>query len=266
LSTLSVILPALNEEKGLGDKSPLAQQLAAILGQSRPCDQLVLQDDGSTDGTLPLIQSILERRGALRPNPGPIHWHIIVQKEPSGINRAFNEAATKATSDWLYLASANDRVLPGAFTAWEKAAATFPEARIAVGSPADRYLGWLPKMGLLTPEQFRQCSKRQYAHGCGTFIRRDAWQQYGGYREDLGSLADFLLYNAISLREGCIYIPDAIARSSYAEQASAHGDVKDMEKRREIADRIDALLAGEFSDLKEAFETTVLGKVMRAGT
>ncbi len=249
--TLSVILPACNEEKRL------PRQLAAILGQSRPCDQLVLRDDGSTDGTYGMMLEAKMQHG----HRIPIDIYQI--PTPSGINRAFNESARCTNGDWLYLASANDEVLPSAFAQWAAGVEAFPDARIACGSPYRNYLGWLPKMGFLTAQQFRLCVQRQYCHGCGTFIRRDAWEQYGCYREDLGSLADFFLYNAISLREGLLYLPEAISKSSFWHSASGHQDTKDKAKRAEIVGRIRELLAGEFADLKDAFETTSLAKVMR---
>lgn len=247
--TLAVILPALNEEQRL------PTQLKAILSQSRPCNKLVLRDDGSTDGTSEIMAE------AEKHHRNVFRQHALVA---SGINNAFNSASQLAGTDWFYLASANDELLPGAFEAWEKGAIAFPDARIAAGSPYGHYLGWLPKTGFMTPTMAAQCMKRDFIHGCGTFIRRDAWEQYGGYNPELGSLADFWLYNMVTCRDGMIYLSESVAKSSWRHTPSGHMDVKDKEKRREIVAKVEAMLAGEFADVRPFFETTVLAKVLKS--
>jgi glycosyltransferase involved in cell wall biosynthesis len=47
---LSVIVPAYNAEK------TIRQSLDSILGQTRPVDELIVINDGSTDGTEKVLQ------------------------------------------------------------------------------------------------------------------------------------------------------------------------------------------------------------------
>jgi len=60
---VSVVIPALNEERRLG---PL---LASLARQTRPADELVVVDDGSTDGTAALAHRLGARVVASTPKP-----------------------------------------------------------------------------------------------------------------------------------------------------------------------------------------------------
>lgn len=247
--TLSVVLTAHNEE------ASLPTQLNAILSQSRPCDQLVLQDDGSTDGTLAIMKDVVHNR---------LDSTLVVNKKPSGINSAFNKAVTHAKSGWLYLASANDELLPGAFEAWEKAVMARPNAKIACGNCEGHSISWMEKTGFLTPNTLRLCLTRDYIHGGAVFIHRHVWFRYSGYREDLGSLADFWLYHMVAGIHGCLYLPETIVRSSsrYRYRPSGHADVHDSAKRAEIVAKIDALLDGAFADVRFFFDAPALRRVL----
>ena len=60
---VSVVIPALNEERRLG---PL---LASLARQTRPADELVVVDDGSADGTTDLARRMGARVVASPPKP-----------------------------------------------------------------------------------------------------------------------------------------------------------------------------------------------------
>lgn len=267
---LSVVLPAHNEAE------QLYKQISAILRQSQPYGQFVLMDDGSTDSTRELIDDIIKAsRLALGQHPSEqsfsdnAAWasdymgiNLISRQTPLGCCGAFNYAAEAATGDWLYLASANDVLQPNAFAAWYQAAKRFPTAQLICGSPLSHDLAWLPAMGFLSPTQVRHALKSQHIHGCATFIRREAWDKYGGFRNDLGSLADFWLYHLIALRHGVVYLTQPIAK--VGNKPSCHDDVRSADKRRAIVGRIEELLAlPENSDIRDGFEHTILRRIMK---
>ncbi len=78
-STVAVIIPTYNRTQFL------VQALESVLNQSRPPDEIIVVDDGSTDGTADLLAGYKDRvRYLYKPNGGL----------PSALN--FGLAATNA--------------------------------------------------------------------------------------------------------------------------------------------------------------------------
>ena len=50
----------------------IAEQLASILKQLSAEDEVVVSDDGSTDGTLDIVRSFNDRLAAALPKPGTV--------------------------------------------------------------------------------------------------------------------------------------------------------------------------------------------------
>ncbi|MGR9099043.1 MAG: glycosyltransferase [Gammaproteobacteria bacterium] len=63
--SIAVIIPAFNCER------TVCQTLAALQNQSRPPDEIIVVDDGSTDGTFPLVENFQNVRCIRQKNAGP---------------------------------------------------------------------------------------------------------------------------------------------------------------------------------------------------
>lgn len=72
----------------------LAEALSSIEAQTRPTDELLVIDAGSTDGTKEIASAA--------------HARVLVQSEP-GLPAAYNEAITAARSDLVAFCSSDDR-------------------------------------------------------------------------------------------------------------------------------------------------------------
>src|SRR5258708_21326797 len=98
--TLSVVLPNYNHAKFIG------RALAALLGQERAADEIIVIDDGSTDDSVAVIERIAAAAPAIR-----------LLRNPSnvGVIPALQRGLEAARGKYVYFAAADDWVLPGFF-------------------------------------------------------------------------------------------------------------------------------------------------------
>jgi len=92
--TISVALCSFNGEEFI------AAQLASILNQSLPVNEIVVCDDGSTDGTLPLLQTLAKSSLI------PIRLECNAQQ--LGVTRNFEKAISLTTGKVIFLCDQDD--------------------------------------------------------------------------------------------------------------------------------------------------------------
>jgi hypothetical protein len=91
---ISVALCTFNGQKFL------REQLESILGQSRPPDELIIQDDGSTDATITVIEQFARR--------SDIPVKLLMNSQRIGSTRNFEEAIRRCSGDIIFLADQDD--------------------------------------------------------------------------------------------------------------------------------------------------------------
>ncbi len=77
----------------------LRQQLDSILAQTRPADEIIIQDDGSTDSTLEILQEYSLRHPEIR---------VYRNEGPHGVNGNFLTAIARATGDFIAISDQDD--------------------------------------------------------------------------------------------------------------------------------------------------------------
>ena len=90
---ISVVIPAYNAEKHI------ARAIDSVLAQTRPADEVIVVDDGSTDATAEVVRSYGDKV-------------IFLQQENAGVSVARNAAIEAATGDWIAFLDADDEWLP----------------------------------------------------------------------------------------------------------------------------------------------------------
>jgi glycosyltransferase involved in cell wall biosynthesis len=90
---ISVVIPVYNTERYI------AEAIDSVLAQSRPPDEIIVVDDGSTDRTLAILDQFVSRI-------------ITVRQEHSGPAIALNRGIVRATGDYLAFNDADDIWLP----------------------------------------------------------------------------------------------------------------------------------------------------------
>ena len=95
---ISVVIPLYNKE------TSIAQSLNSVLSQSYNDFEVVLVDDGSTDGSVAIVDSIDDPR---------IH---LIRQENGGPSKARNTGVKNAKGEWILFLDADDELLPGALS------------------------------------------------------------------------------------------------------------------------------------------------------
>ena len=93
MHSLSVALCTFNGERFL------SAQLDSILCQTRPADEIIIIDDGSSDATVGIIEEYARRKSNIR---------YYVNKRTLGYVQNFSLAISKATGDYVALADQDD--------------------------------------------------------------------------------------------------------------------------------------------------------------
>jgi glycosyltransferase involved in cell wall biosynthesis len=223
--TLSVVMPNYNHARYL------AEAIEGIAAQSRPPDEFLILDDGSTDNSLEVIAPYLKRFPFLR---------LIRHQQNRGVIAAHERLFAEARGDLLFATAADDVRLPGFFARAVPLAERYPQAGLVFGAvglidEAGRRLGridvrrWTESL-YADPQRFL----REYlmvelpAHSpcSGTIYRRETLREVGGYRPELGSWSDTFAFRAIGLKYGVCYLADEVAQfrrllGSFSQQSTA---------------------------------------------
>ncbi len=93
---ISVVIPLYNKE------ASIAQSLRSVLSQSYDDFEVVLVDDGSTDGSMSIVESMQDSRVRL------------IRQENGGPSKARNTGVKNAKGEWIVFLDADDELLPGA--------------------------------------------------------------------------------------------------------------------------------------------------------
>ena len=120
---VSVVMCTYNGEKYLRD------QLQSILDQTRPPDEIIISDDGSTDSTLHIVAEFTSSSSG----PQSLVWRVETRTRPLGVSGNFASALTKARGEFIALADQDDVWEPDRI---EKGLAHFHDGALLVHSDA----------------------------------------------------------------------------------------------------------------------------------
>ncbi len=223
--TLSAVMPNYNHARYL------AEAIEGIAGQSRPPDEFLILDDGSTDDSLAVIEPYLAKYPFIR---------LIRHSRNQGLLAAFARLFEEATCEYIFLAAADDIRRPGFFEQALDLAEQHPHAGLIFGQ-----MGFIDEQGRRTggigvgrwqtplyasPAQFLNDYLRvelaSHSPICSTIFRADAFHEMGCYHPQLGSWTDYFAFRAIGLKYGVCYAPREFSRfrksvGSFSHQRSA---------------------------------------------
>jgi glycosyltransferase involved in cell wall biosynthesis len=176
--TISVVVPAYNEERYV------AEALDAVLAQTFAPLEVIVVDDGSTDGTVGVVRGYGDRV-------------LLIQQENRGCPGAFDTGFRQAAGEFVALCPADDIWEPWKLEWQAGALAQHPEVDVAFGA-AQRF-GLASgdhvrpeRTGVLDGDWFgRQMYPRNLIADPSAVVRRSLYLDLGGYEPLVGEDYEF---------------------------------------------------------------------------
>lgn len=194
MSTISVIVPTFNR------KDFLFEALAALQQQRRPVDQIIVWDDGSSDGTQEAMAQLMSQA----PDPRLLYRRA----ENAGKAAALNAALTLATGEYIWICDDDDIAQPDAAAELGAILDANPEIGVAGGcynrfsdSPDGRQIsgpGYWPDLSSGSP--LRHLLEDIFLFQNATLVRRRCYEQVGPFREDLPRSIDYDMIVRLAVR------------------------------------------------------------------
>ncbi len=258
-TTVAVILSNYNHGRYL------SESLGAICGQTRPADQIVVSDDGSTDNSAAIIEEFARRFSRIQ---------FLRNERNLGLQKSIARALELVKTDYVVWAASDDRLLPEFL---EKSMATLerhPEAGLCfselsvlredsgqverlAANPEVKYiydLFDLPEY--MTPSEIVRRMKRAYLPitSNSVVVRRDALLAIGGYLAELEWYSDSFAYTVVALRYGACVVPETLALLRANPGSYSHGGMRDPARQRAVLTAILEVMARpSYGDIRRAF-------------
>jgi glycosyltransferase involved in cell wall biosynthesis len=206
--TISAVVPAYNAERYIGES------LTAILSQTHAPDEVIVIDDGSTDGT---PEELARFRGDVR----------VMRQDNRGHAPALNRGMSEARGDYLAKCDADDIWESDKLARQVQALRAHPEIDIAfsgarffglIEGPRAPYPG--PGSGLLDRRDFaRRLYRANFVCVSSTLIRRRLYQHLGPFVERPQVAEDYEFWmRALAAGAVFFYDPSVLVRYRSHEQ------------------------------------------------
>jgi glycosyltransferase involved in cell wall biosynthesis len=190
---VSVVIPVRDGEQFL------AEALDSVLAQTLSDLEVVVVDDGSTDGTPAILAEVARRDPRLR----------VLRQEPGGLTVALNAGCSLATAPLIARMDGDDVMLPDRLARQAAYLVEHPEVAVLgggivlvdeAGTEIDREAG---------RSDLRLLERNELTHAT-VVVRADAFRTLGGYRFDQAE--DYDLWLRFEERYGVTALPDPVIR------------------------------------------------------
>ena len=220
-TTVSVVIPTFDR------LVLLRRALESVVGQTRPAEEILVIDDGSTDGTTDAIEAEYPEV-------------VCHRQENRGVSSARNRGVALATGDWIAFLDSDDEWLP---TKLERQLAALEgrpdhplchtdEIWVRNGrrvNPGRRYA----KVG---GRIYDACLPLCAISPSTALIRRDLLLEIGGFDEDLPACEDYDLWLRICSRWPVVLVDEllAVRHGGHADQLSSSVSALDRHRIRAL--------------------------------
>lgn len=188
----------------------LQRALRSVLAQTRPADEIIVVDDGSTDHTPAMMARLFPQ----------ITYHVQLNK---GVSAARNAGIRIARGDWIALLDSDDEWLPDKLERQEKALLENPEYSLCHGEEI-----WIRHGKRVNPMQkhrkfggwiFEKCLPLCVISPSATLMRRSLFDRVGFFDETLPACEDYDLWLRI-----CAHYPVLFLEEPLMNKYGGHPD------------------------------------------
>jgi glycosyltransferase involved in cell wall biosynthesis len=202
LPKISIVIPSYNKADYIRDT------LDSIFKQEYPNLEVIIQDGGSTDGTVGVIKKFATKY------PKIVSW---VSKKDKGQMDAINKGLKKATGELLTFINADDIYEQGALEAIGKAYSENPDALWLAGrgkvinKEGKEVAGWVTKYKnlLLKLNSYNLLLVTNYLMQPSVFLTKNSYQKYGPFK----GTDKFVMEYDLWLKLGKTEMPTVIDRN-----------------------------------------------------
>jgi glycosyltransferase involved in cell wall biosynthesis len=203
-STIAAVIATHNRS------GPLRRALASVMAQTRPPDEVIVVDDGSTDNTARWI-----------PREFPAVAYI--RQENSGVSAARNRGVASSRSEWIAFLDSDDEWRPTKLERQVEALANSPEYHICHNNEVWIRSGRRVNEGKRHAKSggriFQDCLPLCVISPSAAVIRRSILQRLGGFDESLPVCEDYDLWLRICARYPVLFLEEALT-----VKHGGHGD------------------------------------------
>ncbi len=182
--TVAVVLTSYNQAQFLTDS------LDSVLAQSRPADEIIVVDDGSTDDP----SAVTARYPTVR----------LIHQTNHGVSAARNAGLRAATSDAIVFLDADDKLLSGALASGLRSLALAPTSAFVFGAYQDMSLAGQPIGGVIYPPAAPDYAAMLRLNVVGMHAtvtyRRQLLLDEGGFDAQVPRCEDYEVYLRLSQR------------------------------------------------------------------
>lgn len=208
---VSVIMPALNAERHI------ERGVASVLNQSLREIELIVVDNGSTDGTADILGSFHDPR--LK----------VIHESVRGVSRARNTGLSHASGRYVAFLDADDTWAPDCLEKLYSALAQHPDAILAycgwqnIGLPGDRGKPFIPPDYEGIDKMDRLLYNNRWPIHAALARYQDILDA-GGFDQCLAIAEDYLLWLELAVRGRLLRVPEVLAFYHHYEGTRATND------------------------------------------
>ena len=169
LHKVSIVIPCHNYGRFLDEA------FESVVAQTRAVDEVVIVDDGSSDQTRQIMESIADRHAGV----------VTVHRHPArGPARTFNDGVRATSGDLVVILSADDRLSP---TYIEQMESAFRDDEVWFAYAGEHLFGAVELVRPVRPLELDRFRRENMVNG-SAMVRRSAFEAAGGFREDLDGM------------------------------------------------------------------------------
>lgn len=202
--TISVVIPAHNLE------AYIARAVRSVLAQTESVEEIIVVDDGSTDGTAAVVEAIIAELGTALVR--------LTRQEHAGAGAARNAGIHAATSEWIAFLDGDDEWTTEKIAVVRRAICEHADATMVVhdcvsvaldGSERERPLhrAFDPE-GRLLPQLYRS----NFLATSAVTVRREKILAVGGFDVSLPAAQDYDVWLKLATDAHLLFVPEPLER------------------------------------------------------